>query len=345
MNKILEKKSFPRWVAHLKSHTVYGPVSRGDTWHFQEVDRPEDIDLDYAQAIESPKTLIFPAKEVLFEFERTGNDSWNNRSVPIDDKPAVVFGIRPCEARALLLTDRVFGGDIRDPYYWRRRDRAALVGLACTTPPSEDCFCTSVHGSPHSSEGMDILMTDLGEFYFVEAETDRGEALIGRAADLFRPAGEAQRKTVKDIHDRARDLVKRSLPDVEAISSRLSNMFDDPIWEVEAIGCIRCGICTYLCPTCHCFDINDEITRPIPLKGQRVRTWDTCQFPDFTMHSSGHNPRPHKASRLRQRILHKFSYFKEREGVQQCTGCGRCISHCPVGIDLIEILTKVEHDG
>jgi ferredoxin len=111
------------------------------------------------------------------------------------------------------------------------------------------------------------------------------------------------------------------------------------------MSCIRCGVCTYLCPSCHCFDINDEIESASPFRGTRVRTWDTCQFPDFTMHSSGHNPRPDKASRLRQRLLHKFRYFVETTGQFMCVGCGRCISHCPVGIDIISVLEKVKSHG
>ena len=122
-------------------------------------------------------------------------------------------------------------------------------------------------------------------------------------------------------------------------------MFDTPFWDKESLSCIQCGICTYLCPTCHCFDINDEVASSAPLKGKRVRTWDNCQFPDFTMHSSGHNPRPDKASRLRQRILHKFQYFVELYENFQCVGCGRCISKCPVGIDIIEVLDKVRDYG
>jgi sulfhydrogenase subunit beta (sulfur reductase) len=108
------------------------------------------------------------------------------------------------------------------------------------------------------------------------------------------------------------------------------------------MSCLRCGICTYLCPSCHCFDITDELESVSPPRGKRVRTWDTCQFPDFTMHSSGHNPRPDKASRLRQRLFHKFQYFIEMYDQFQCVGCGRCISLCPVGIDIINVLDRVK---
>ncbi|MDO8466505.1 MAG: 4Fe-4S dicluster domain-containing protein, partial [Gallionella sp.] len=118
------------------------------------------------------------------------------------------------------------------------------------------------------------------------------------------------------------------------------------LWEEMARACIGCGICTFLCPTCHCFDINDEVQSKAPLKGQRVRTWDNCQFPDFTMHSSGHNPRENTGARLRQRVNHKFQYFHENFGMHQCTGCGRCVSGCPVGIDIVAVVNKVtEHAG
>lgn len=345
MEKILIKKSVPRWVKKLTGYDVYGPIKNGGDWHYQSVKRPEEMDLDYAQAVEAPKKIVFPQREVFFTFKQTGRASWENTANMPEEKPAIVFGVRPCEARALTLTDRVFGGDFSDPYYWRRRNNTVLVGLSCNTPPSTNCFCLSVNGSPNSGVGMDILMTDLGETFLLAAETEKGERLVRENKELFAEVESSHKTKLKEIHSAAEAQIKRSLKEVEAISTRLKDMFESPIWEDESFGCIRCGICTYLCPTCHCFDINDEVTQALPMTGNRVRTWDNCQFPDFTMHSSGHNPRPDKASRLRQRLLHKFLYFPENEGAQQCTGCGRCITLCPVGIDIIEILNKVKNYG
>jgi ferredoxin len=241
--------------------------------------------------------------------------------------------------------DKVFSGEFTDTYYWKRRNQTTLVGLACDTPPSENCFCTSVEGSPHSEEGLDILLTDLGDRYYVRSLTEKGDKLIAAAKDIFQEPKPEDKKKVKSLQEESSKKIKRQLKDARTISETLKGMFDSALWDEEAMSCIRCGICTYLCPSCHCFDINDEVDSTSPLQGKRVRTWDTCQFPDFTMHSSGHNPRPEKASRLRQRLYHKFRYFIDVYDKFQCVGCGRCISLCPVGIDIITVLDKVKSHG
>ena len=157
----------------------------------------------------------------------------------------------------------------------------------------------------------------------------------------FKNPGDKINKELEKIKLDSENRIKQYFGDIDNISEKLSIIFDSEFWDKESSSCIRCGICTYSCPVCHCFDINDEVICTFPLKGKRVRTWDNCQFPDFTMHSSGHNPRGDKASRLRQRIMHKFNYFNENCKEYLCTGCGRCISNCPVGIDIFEILKKV----
>jgi ferredoxin len=188
-------------------------------------------------------------------------------------------------------------------------------------------------------------LTDLGDRYFVKSLTNKGNNLINLGKGLFVAPKANEKKEIAKIHADAEKKLKRQVNDVEKIPPKLKEMFESPFWDEESMSCLRCGICTYLCPTCHCFDISDEVTSVAPFKGYRIRTWDNCQFPDFTMHSSGHNPRPDKASRLRQRIMHKYQYFVECYDHYQCTGCGRCVSKCPVGIDIIEVLNKVRDYG
>ncbi len=345
MEKILTKKSFPLWVKELVSYKIYAPQKNGDLWNFETIKKPESINLDFPNTVLPPKNIIFPQREVLLEFESSNENKLQVKETLPDDDPTIIFGVRPCDAKALTLTDKVFSGDFKDPYYWKRRNSTVLIGLACNIPPSPNCFCLSVGGSPHSKEGLDILMTDLGDKYFVESLSEKGSTLINLAKPLFQQPKAADKKAVEKTQAEAEKKITRQIKDIKKIPSILKNMFDSPLWDEESLSCLRCGICTYLCPTCHCFDINDEVASSSPVKGKRVRTWDTCQFPDFTMHSSGHNPRPDRASRLRQRIFHKFQYFVERYQNYLCTGCGRCISKCPVGIDIIEVLDKVRDYG
>lgn len=340
MEKVILKKDFPEWMKSLKAYKIYAPCKTEDFWSYKIIEEPESIDLVYPNTKVPAKEIIYPQREVLFEFKNSDQGPQLFETLPQQEQ-VVVFGLRPCEGRAFILYDKVFGGQFEDLYYWRRRKATVLVGLACNTPPSPNCFCLSVNGSPHSKEGLDVLMTELDNSYYIESLSPKGEKLLKEAEKKFRQPKAEEKKLREKLWLESEKKVTRNLIELESIHSKLKDMFDSSFWDEESMSCIRCGICTYLCPTCHCFDMNDELASSSPLIGKRVRTWDTCQFPDFTMHSSGHNPRPDKASRLRQRILHKFQYFVETFGNYQCTGCGRCISLCPVGIDIIEVLNKV----
>lgn len=347
MEKILEKTALSQWLKKLEGYDIYAPTFQDDIWTY---DIPPDLDavkLDYPNTIQSPKKILFPQREIFMEFGKNDDGTPEMKETLPNPSPFVMLGVRPCDARALTLYDMVFGGDPKDPYYWARRDKGALVGLTCSAPPSVNCFCPTVDGSPSSTEGLDILLTDLGSSYYVEFLTKKGENLISGSPvkSLFKAPSEKDKQSKNKIKAEAVKKIQRQVKDVSKIPPKLKNMFESELWEREAMSCLRCGICTYLCPTCHCFDIADELSSSSPLKGSRIRTWDNCQFPDFTMHSSGHNPRPDKASRLRQRIMHKFQYFVENHQAYQCTGCGRCVTFCPVGIDIIEVLDKVKDHG
>jgi ferredoxin len=352
MEKIIEKKDMSHWVNQLSQYTLFGPVAGGEnesgSWHFKQIESSNQLDLNYLNTGEAPKIAVFPQNEILFSFVGNGN---GNRITHVREdlpkiKPQIILGIRPCDARAIAHLDQVFGGEIPDPYYWQYREETIMVGLGCKKTPSSNCFCTSVGGSPYSREGLDVLMTEIDDYYYLESLSIKGSDLMASACKyckLFRQPKTDERKTLHKIHKQAPNHINRHIDELETVSQRLGEpgIFESQYWEQESMACIRCGICTYLCPSCHCFDITDEVDNPAPLMGKRVRNWDTCQFPDFTMHSSGHNPRPGKASRLRRRVLHKFRYFMDNHNSYLCTGCGRCVSQCPVGIDIIDILNKV----
>ncbi|CAH2603049.1 putative heterodisulfide reductase, iron-sulfur binding subunit [Rhodovastum atsumiense] len=345
MEVILRKDGLQRWIATLHDCAkVWAPGCVENTWEFTRVRPGSKVALDFPNTVQSAKAFVFPQCEVLYHFRiETGRAPELTEAEP-ELEPVVLLGVRPCDGRAMVRNDRVFKGGFPDPYYQARRDNVILVGLACRTPPSPNCFCVSVGGLPHSEDGLDVLMTELDGRYHVKALTVRARDMLGRAGDLFEDAKAPDRADVADAHAIALEHPQRSLSSMEAVAAALKLNFDSPLWDKLAQACISCGVCTYLCPSCHCFDINDEVTSKSPLAGMRVRTWDNCQFPDFTMHSSGHNPREDTGGRLRQRICHKLLYFVENHEMQQCTGCGRCITYCPVGIDIVQVAKAMQDE-
>ncbi len=289
------------------------------------------VRLDYRNTSLSAKGVVFPQTETLLAFR----DGGGTERIP-EAPETVLFGVRPCDARSLTMLDKVFRWDgTEDPYYLERRGRTTVVALACNEP-GPTCFCTSVGGSPGDETGADVLATDLGDALLLRAVTDRGEVLLRGAGDAARPAAAAAAAKARELAAKAEGrLTPVTIPtDAEG----LVEAFEADVWSDLALGCLGCGACTYSCPTCHCFDITDEGRKGA---GRRVRSWDTCSFPLFTLHSSGHNPRPTKGARLRQRILHKFSYCPENFGEAFCVGCGRCIVNCPSGIDIRRILERL----
>ena len=169
----------------------------------------------------------------------------------------------------------------------------------------------------------------------MEVLTEKGEKLPD--IQKLPQADEQQIKIAKEIEDKVSEKMKA--PVIEDITEKLRGMFEHPLWEDIHQRCLGCGVCTYLCPTCYCFDIQD-----IPSghgQGTRIRSWDSCMFSSFTLQASGHNPRSSLKQRLRQRIMHKFNYFVENYGVLGCVGCGRCIKNCPAGIDIREIIQHI----
>ena len=314
----------------LKARRVFAPVQRDGLLRFEPLRTGDEPLLDSHNSKRPLKEIFFPHSETLFAYEEG-----EVAIMPLPEEQRVIFGVRPCDARSLLLLDKVFNApDVQDPYYVTRRENTILIGLGCNRPLST-CFCTTLGRGPFTTEGLDLLFTDLGDRYLVETVTERGEALVADSP-YFREAAPADVNLKAEIAARAEQTI--SGPSVEGIKEKLDGMYEDPFWDELHQKCLGCAVCTYLCPTCHCFDILDEKEGS---RGRRVRIWDSCQFPLFTLHASGHNPRPSGRERMRQRIMHKFHYFVENYGQIACVGCGRCIRNCPVNMDLREVLNRI----
>jgi sulfhydrogenase subunit beta (sulfur reductase) len=320
-----------------KGYRLFVPRQRPEGWFFEPYEG-EEVKLEgYPNTVASAKEYLFPQTETLYRFQA------GEEGLQYDDRAAsptgqVIFGARPCDCAALKRLDQVFLEDDRDPYYAGRRENTVMIGLVCPAAVAPSCFCTEVGLSPAGEEGMDLRATEVGDGLVIEEISDRGAALFGsptlKDGKSWREASAEEAAEAGRLQEAAqRDMA----PSQDLAGIELD--FDDPLWGREAERCIGCGICAFLCPTCHCFTIEHDGSKK---KGQAIRTWDTCQFQAYSLEASGFNPRPDREQRLKQRLFHKFKYFSDRYGMLLCIGCGRCVSACPVNIDIREILASFE---
>lgn len=334
--KVFTKEEWLGALETLKeSYRLFGPVKDGDFHTFMPLDENKKPDFNYENSRLSPKTVIYPESERMFEYslDETKEDAHILKESPKDYSPCAVLGIRPCDAHAFQIVKRNFDNpEYRDPWWTGHFEAATLVGLGCNTPCAS-CFCTQVGGGPFHEAGLDVLLFDLGDRFLAKALTDKGEALLKKAGGST--ADDAALKGAEELKEHARGKITAIVPTDQLKDKVTNELFDAPFWEEVAFACLNCGTCTYLCPTCWCFDIQDEVQGK---QGDRIRNWDSCMFPLFSLHGSGHNPRDKKFQRVRQRFMHKLKYYVDKyENGVQCSGCGRCVKYCPVNIDIREV--------
>lgn len=333
----IAKANFPGIIEQLLGrYRVFAPVKNGAYHEFAPIEEAGQADLGYRNTRLSPKGLLHPQAERMFEYSLAKDDPQAGivKEVPKDFSPRAILGIRPCDAKAFQLDDANFDTrSIRDPWWVRRRETTVMIGLACNNPCST-CFCTSVGSGPFDTAGLDVLLTDTGDGFVARVLSEKGkEALAG--AQGWEPASEAAREKVEKIKNASEKSIANALDPALIAQRDTIELFNSPIWEEVQFSCINCGTCTFLCPTCWCFDIQDEVCGE---KGDRLRLWDSCMFPLFTLHGSGHNPRSQKTQRVRQRFMHKLKYYQDKyHAGPACVGCGRCVRHCPVNIDIRQV--------
>jgi formate hydrogenlyase subunit 6/NADH:ubiquinone oxidoreductase subunit I len=278
----------------------------------------------------SAKETFFPVCEDILTYQKEGQKVMITDIDPARFPETVLVGVRPCDAAAIPVLDAVFSWDYKDEFYLTRRKKTTVVGMACTTT-DDACFCTAVGLSPTGTRGSDLFLTPLeGGGYDCQTHSEKGEALIANHKELFSEPNGSKALPLAEPQTEKFDLKK--------VKAWLDEHFEDPSWDSIATRCVGCGACAFVCPACHCFDIVDEGTEK---SGKRRKNWDACGFWKFTHHASGHNPRDQQPKRYRNRIMHKFKYYDDKFGQTLCSGCGRCIRICPVGIDIAQIVEDI----
>jgi len=318
-----------------RDFTVFSPskasgIARMEVWQGGEASF-----LDwYRNTVIPPKDIVLPLLEEMFSFSKS-EEGYKLETPPADDSKRLIFGIRPCDARALSIIDMTYGDGYQDNYYMQRRNNTLLVGLGCTNP-YDSCFCTALGGNPHDTTTMDVMLTDIGDGLLAEAVSQTGKELLQKTAEL-KAATEEDRTKAENVKQAAEKKISRNI-ETEGIAEKLRACFEDKeFWQQTAAKCVGCGICTLLCPTCYCFDISDEKTED---GGVRVRSLDSCSFSVYTKMPM-ENPRSEKWQRVRNRVCHKYEYYPMLFDTIACTGCGRCIRLCPVNWDITQTLNSL----
>ena len=283
--------------------------------------------------VRSAKDFFFPQTENLMEFKMTG------KNVEVFDtreecEDFVIFGVRACDAASFAILDSVYLVDPVDSYYKSRREHGTVVTMACSKP-AETCFC-GTFGIDAANPAGDVTVWEVEGAYMLRANTEKGEALLASVADLLEDGCE---KCVEDAQAKTRAILAK-LPlanlTTEGVGvGKTKELFDHPAWASLSESCLGCGTCTFVCPTCQCYDVRDFDTG----NGiKRFRCWDSCMYSDFTKMAHG-NSRNSQLERFRQRFMHKLVYYPDRNnGTFGCVGCGRCLARCPISMNIVKVM-------
>ncbi len=334
---VLPKAKLAAWVdALITQYRVFGPVKRDGAFAFSVLQRADQMDLGYGQTLLPPKKCIIPQRELLYSYHTSGF-SVTPHVKPI---PSVIFGVHTCDQHAFRLFDRIFAHGFSDQHYRAQRENTLVVGLECLAPCSEESFCRSMGTTSPAADSFDLHLVDLGEDLCVETGSSRGSQAIASFAGFFAASSADLERRNRVLADKWDRFPYRLDCDVTDLPTLLGAAHESPHWQALGERCLACGMCTQVCPTCYCFNIEDRVNLELT-EGERYRSWDSCQINEFALVAGGHNFREKRAARQRHRFLRKGKYQYDANDMVGCVGCGRCASACLVHITPITTFNEL----
>ena len=328
------------YAAIAAENDLFLPIKAAGQTNFGLWTEAAEADIDTLKTVKSGKDIFFPQSETLYKVRREEGKFAVEGEAP-RQAPFVVFGIRGCDVKALAVLDKVFLSDPVDSYYAARRQMGTIVSLACGKPATS-CFC-KVFGVDCAEPEGDVVTWLVGEVLYWQPKTEKGEALTAKLTSLLEKADDAAVEAEKAAIRAIVEKLPYSDLSLEKWGAAAADAnFDSPIWEELYKPCLACGTCTFVCPTCQCYDIKDYSTGS---GVQRYRCWDSCMYSDFTMMAHGNN-RTSQMQRFRQRFMHKLAYFPaNNDGMFSCVGCGRCVDKCPSHLNIIKVIKAFAKEG
>ena len=323
-----------------KTDELYLPVKVAGQTNFATWSEDACVDLDILKSVKSPKDVFFPQSETLYTCH-TEDKKIKITPEKLVSEDFVVFGVRACDVRGFEVLDKVFLSEPVDSFYAARRAHGTVVALACHEP-EESCFC-KVFGIDAAEPMADVAAWFVSEELYFKAMTEKGEGFIEKVKALLTDADEA---AVEDEKKNIRAIIEKlpysNLSLKNFRGDAVLEKFDSKVWEDIYKPCLACGTCTFVCPTCQCYDIKDYNTGNGVV---RYRCWDSCMYSDFTMMAHGNN-RTSQMQRFRQRFMHKLVYFPaNNDGMYSCVGCGRCVDKCPASLNIVKVIKAFEKEG
>lgn len=335
MRKIALDKIDSLFSAVSSANALYIPVDTKGGAKFEKWEKGKKLS-EALNTVRSAKDFFFPQTENLMDFKVDGKNI-EIIDTRTENEDFVIFGVRACDVKSFEILDRVFLSEPVDTYYKNRREHGVIMSLACVKP-AETCFCGTFGIDASSPEG-DVVCHITGDALYLDAGTEKGEKLLLSVENLTEETdGAAVEEQKKQTAERLKKLPLAGLSADKFGAGKTSRFFNAPEWEELSESCLGCGTCTFVCPTCQCYDIKDFNTG----NGvKRFRCWDSCMYSDFTRMSAG-QPRLTQLERFRQRFMHKLVYYPTNyDGMFSCVGCGRCLAKCPINMNIAKVMKKL----